>query len=76
MLGIAMTGLLLTFSVACAGVAGIVVAHRRAQAAADPRLVGGGDSDPARAGSVPSRGRRGADATAGGWSDAACGARS
>ena len=33
--GIATTGLLLTFSVACAGVAGIVVAHRRAQAAAD-----------------------------------------
>lgn len=34
-LGIAMTGLLLTFTLACAGVAGIVVAHRRAQAAAD-----------------------------------------
>ena len=34
-LGIATTGLLLTFSLACAGVAGIVVAHRRAQAAAD-----------------------------------------
>ena len=35
MFGVAMTGLLLTFSLACAGVAGIVVAHRRAQAAAD-----------------------------------------
>ena len=59
MLGIALTGLLLTFSVACVGVAGIVVAHRRAQAAADLGSLAGATAIQHGHAPCPGRGRHG-----------------